>query len=117
MKVILTPAYCVDSIKPVMHGAGNLLIGRGNHCGMQILAPDISRSHCRLQVEEEQVIVFDLESRNGTFVNGERVRGSRRLENADILGLGGTMLVVELQEDDCENQWPPLKTGSSAIEE
>ena len=108
MWVILTPAYCRESVKPVMHGKGELVIGRGNHCGMQILVPDMSRSHCRLRVRDDEVTVYDLESRNGTFVNGERIYDERRLENADLLGLGSTLLVVELRGDDD----PP--TGSSA---
>lgn len=99
MNVLLSPAYCLDSLKPRQHSKGELLIGRGNHCGMQILSPDVSRSHCRVHIDDEQVVVYDLESRNGTFVNGQRVEGRRELQDADILGLGSTLLVVELRCD------------------
>ena len=115
MNVLLTPAYCQDSVKPVMHGPGDLVIGRGMHCGMQILAPDISRSHCRLHVDDDHVTVYDLESRNGTFINGKRVYGRGELRHEDILGLGSTMLVVELRRDDGEAPRSPLSSGSSVV--
>jgi pSer/pThr/pTyr-binding forkhead associated (FHA) protein len=39
--------------------------------------------------------VLDLESTNGTFVNGSRVAGTQRLEAGDVLRVGETDLVVE----------------------
>jgi pSer/pThr/pTyr-binding forkhead associated (FHA) protein len=104
MWVVLLPVYCQDSVKPVMHGQGDLVIGRGNECGMQILCPDMSRQHCRLRIHDDEVKVCDLQSRNGTFVNGERIREERRLANADVLGLGSTLLVVELRSDEVRQE-------------
>jgi pSer/pThr/pTyr-binding forkhead associated (FHA) protein len=112
MKVTLTPAYCKESIKPVIWDAGTYLIGRGNHCAMQILVPDVSRSHCRIRVTDDRATIRDLESRNGTFINGERVLGERTLQHADVLGLGTTLLTVDIREDDCDLQ--PFSQPESA---
>jgi pSer/pThr/pTyr-binding forkhead associated (FHA) protein len=102
MRVTLTPAYCPDSVKPVSRSDCEFLVGRGNHCDMQILVPDISRSHCRIRVGDQGATVRDLESRNGTYINGRRVTGEHTLQHGDILGLGTTMLVVDIRGDDCD---------------
>jgi DNA-binding CsgD family transcriptional regulator len=53
----------------------------------------VSRLHARLErVEEEWTIVDDGLSRNGTFVNGERIHGRRRLSDGDTLRFGSTTM-------------------------
>ncbi|MEQ8785710.1 MAG: FHA domain-containing protein [Pirellulaceae bacterium] len=99
MQVILTPAYCVDSIKGATISGGAFLIGRGKHCHLQICVPDMSRSHCRIHVGAVPT-VRDLESRNGTFVNGHRIRGEHLLNDGDVLGVGSTMLVVQIRTEE-----------------
>lgn len=55
----------------------------------------ISRRHARLTLEEGRVIVTDLRSRNGTYLNGHRIERPTPLEIGDILELGQTPLSVE----------------------
>jgi hypothetical protein len=51
----------------------------------------VSRLHARLErVEEDWTLVDDGLSRNGTFVNGERIHGRRRLSDGDTLRFGST---------------------------
>jgi pSer/pThr/pTyr-binding forkhead associated (FHA) protein len=53
----------------------------------------VSRVHARLErVEEEWTVVDDGLSRNGTFVNGERIHGRRRLSDGDTLRFGSTTM-------------------------
>jgi pSer/pThr/pTyr-binding forkhead associated (FHA) protein len=55
---------------------------------------EVSRVHAVLEpVGAEWTLADDGLSRNGTFVNGERVRGRRRLADGDLLGLGHTLIV------------------------
>jgi hypothetical protein len=55
---------------------------------------DVSRAHAQLErLEVEWAIVDDSLSRNGTFVNGERVRGRRRLGHGDVMRCGHTTLL------------------------
>lgn len=57
--------------------------------------PQVSRVHAQLQsVGTEWTIRDDGLSRNGTWVNGERLRGSRRVLDGDTLRVGHTLLVV-----------------------
>ena len=73
----------------------SLTIGRDEH---NVLAlgwdPEVSRTHAQLElVGAEWVLVDDGLSRNGSFVNGERVVGRRRLADGDVLRLGRTTIV------------------------
>lgn len=48
----------------------------------------ISRHHCRFFRQDQQVLVQDLESYNGTFVNGRSADSPLPIENGDELTLG-----------------------------
>jgi pSer/pThr/pTyr-binding forkhead associated (FHA) protein len=61
---------------------------------------EVSRAHAELQrVGAEWAVVDDGLSRNGTFVNGERVHGRRRLEDHDVLRVGDTELTYRASTD------------------
>jgi pSer/pThr/pTyr-binding forkhead associated (FHA) protein len=49
-------------------------VGRAPRADFVVDAPLVSRLHCRLTFQDDGLLVEDLESTNGTFVNGERVR-------------------------------------------
>lgn len=68
-------------------------IGRANDCHLVVDRDEISRMHARFDVEFEQVHVTDLGSRNGTFVNGERLPHgeARRLRAGDEVALGSVL--------------------------
>ena len=48
-------------------------VGRAPRADFVVDAPLVSRLHCRLTLQTDGLLVEDLESTNGTFVNGERV--------------------------------------------
>jgi pSer/pThr/pTyr-binding forkhead associated (FHA) protein len=77
-----------------------LAIGRAPDCHLRPDSDRISRHHCVLLIEEGRVVVRDLGSRNGTFVNGEKIEGDRALENADRLTVGRLELEVRMTADD-----------------
>lgn len=54
----------------------------------------ISRYHARFRVSADAISVEDLGSRNGTFVNGERIEGRRTLRHADQVRIGREIVVV-----------------------
>ncbi len=60
-------------------------IGRRRDCDLRLSDSSVSREHCRLFVRGGRVWVRDLESMNGTFVNEERVREPRPLNDGDVL--------------------------------
>jgi predicted component of type VI protein secretion system len=71
-----------------------LLVGRAEECDVRPLSEEVSRRHCSVVVEPPAVWVEDLGSRNGTFVNGERISGRTRVENGDIIRVGSLELKV-----------------------
>ncbi|PJF45093.1 MAG: hypothetical protein CUN55_00715 [Phototrophicales bacterium] len=68
----------------------------GRESGTDIVVPDVevSRHHCRLRRSAGGYVIEDLGSTNGTFVNRQRVTGSRPLSVGDVIGLGETVELV-----------------------
>ncbi|MCZ6711138.1 MAG: FHA domain-containing protein [Gammaproteobacteria bacterium] len=62
-----------------------MVIGRGEDSDLLLLDDHVSRSHARLLRDCEVVWLQDLDSANGTFVNGERLAGGCRLYHGDYL--------------------------------
>jgi pSer/pThr/pTyr-binding forkhead associated (FHA) protein len=68
--------------------APKCLIGRGDDCNLRPQSDAISRHHCAIITTENEVIVRDLKSRNGTFVNDEQVVEEAVLLHGDVLRIG-----------------------------
>jgi hypothetical protein len=57
--------------------------------------PKVSRPHARLTLEDEQFVIWDFGSENGTFVNNERIRGATPLNENDVIKIGDTVFVLK----------------------
>jgi pSer/pThr/pTyr-binding forkhead associated (FHA) protein len=71
-----------------------LLIGRAEECDVRPLSEEVSRRHCAVIVGPADVWVQDLGSRNGTFVNGERIEAKTKLSDGDLIRVGSLELKV-----------------------
>jgi pSer/pThr/pTyr-binding forkhead associated (FHA) protein len=71
-----------------------LLIGRAEECDVRPLSEDVSRRHCEVIVGPAEVWVADLGSRNGTFVNGQRIGEKTKVADGDIVRVGALELKV-----------------------
>ncbi|MFO1094497.1 MAG: FHA domain-containing protein, partial [Planctomycetaceae bacterium] len=67
---------------------GRFLIGREEDCHLRPNSELVSRHHCVFTHDEYTVRVRDLGSTNGTFVNGNRVRGTAVLNSGDRITVG-----------------------------
>lgn len=76
-------------------GPGVTVVGRQEGCQLQIKSSQVSRKHCELFERDGRLIVKDLNSSNGTFVNGQRIQGQRVLAPGDELSIGGVKFRVE----------------------
>jgi predicted component of type VI protein secretion system len=74
---------------------GNLTVGRSVECGLCLVDPRLSRQHCRIEQDEKAWVVEDLSSRNGTYVNGERVAGRQALCDGDEITVGSVLMRFE----------------------
>ena len=68
--------------------SGQAVVGRAQDADIKIEFFAISRRHARIVVEPGSVRIADLDSQNGTRVNGERVTGERSLVYGDIINFG-----------------------------
>jgi pSer/pThr/pTyr-binding forkhead associated (FHA) protein len=70
----------------------------GRAAGCTVSVPDdafMSQVHARVYMSEGDVFVEDLDSTNGTFLNGERLHGTRQLFHGDRLQVGHTVLEAD----------------------
>jgi pSer/pThr/pTyr-binding forkhead associated (FHA) protein len=81
-------------IRGLGEGADSVAIGRAQASGLELDDPEVSSLHAELErIGGDWVLVDDGLSRNGSFVNGERVSGRRRLRDGDALRFGQTLVV------------------------
>lgn len=74
-----------------------LTVGRSTHSGVTLATDEeVSRLHAVIEcVDTQWTIVDDGLSRNGTFVNGDRISGRRPLRNGDCVRIGRTALTYQ----------------------
>jgi pSer/pThr/pTyr-binding forkhead associated (FHA) protein len=83
-------------------------IGRAEDCHLRPGSDLISRHHCVLLVEDGYVGVRDFGSKNGTFVNDQRVVGERELKPGDRLAIGPLYFEVEIAHGLAGTKRPPV---------
>jgi hypothetical protein len=76
---------------------GVLQLGRSEANDIFVPEPSISSRHCELTVSDIGVAIRDLDSTNGTFINGQRL-AKGMLQNGDSLRLGEVEFLVELAD-------------------
>ncbi len=96
--------YALHEGSLVRHlGNDPLLVGRGTGVDIVLTGPLVSRRHAELRATEDGLVVTDLGSRNGVFVNGHQIGEPTPLSDGDTLELGDhAFVVVEGQAPDGE---------------
>ena len=79
--------------RPVSMKRSRMVIGRKPECTIRVPVPSVSREHCEVVLEGDKVVVRDLGSSNGTYVNRERVREAQ-LKPGDLLAVGPAVFVT-----------------------
>ncbi|RLB53148.1 MAG: hypothetical protein DRI34_13815 [Deltaproteobacteria bacterium] len=76
-----------------------IVVGRSSDMDMVLVEDMVSRKHAKISTAEGKIVIQDLGSTNGTFVNGEKVRKAR-LKEGDRILIGTSILkLVALEED------------------
>ena len=76
-------------------GDGVTTAGRHDDCQLRIKSSEVSRRHCQFFEKNGLLLVKDLNSSNGTMLNGKKIEGQRVLEPGDELTIGPVKLRVE----------------------
>jgi pSer/pThr/pTyr-binding forkhead associated (FHA) protein len=76
--------------KEIAVNTDKFLIGRADECQLRPKSESVSRRHCALVQKDGRVLLIDLKSRNGTFVNEKQLSADKAkiLKDGDILRVG-----------------------------
>ncbi|MFL5244880.1 MAG: FHA domain-containing protein [Gemmataceae bacterium] len=88
MKFMLQNVSEIAEVPDIIIEQFPFVIGRGGDSNAQLPLAFISRRHCRLTASTDGVLVQDLESHNGTFVNGRKALSPLTVNNGDEVSLG-----------------------------
>ncbi|MGE0606191.1 MAG: FHA domain-containing protein [Pirellulales bacterium] len=91
-------------------------IGRAEDCHLRPRSDLISRHHCVIIVEESLVAVRDFGSKNGTLINGERVRSEQELKTGDKLKVGPLEFEAIVTQSAPAKKRPPVTSIKEAAE-
>lgn len=81
-----------DNIQRVFQAEGDRInVGRGKDCDVRIDDPLASRTHCRFERLGSEVFVVDLDSANGTWIDGVKIQ-RRPMAGGDAVRVGSTTL-------------------------
>jgi transcriptional regulator with GAF, ATPase, and Fis domain len=86
-----------DSTIPLSEG--EVTIGREASNGIAVVDPSVSRKHCVLNAQDGRFRVRDLDSRNGTLVNGNGVE-EQWLQHGDEIAAGDSSFLFLIEEED-----------------
>jgi hypothetical protein len=86
-----------------------IVVGRSSDLDMVLVEEMVSRKHARIAYENDAIIIEDLGSTNGTFVNGEKIKRAQ-LKEGDRVLIGTSILKVIVVEG------PPSEQGRPNLE-
>jgi adenylate cyclase len=88
-------------------------LGRHPNNAIQLLDTVVSKEHCVLEMQGKAMVLRDLGSMNGTYINGERMSGSQFLRHGDEIRMGNTVLRYDDGSTPFHFPLPPQCPGIS----
>jgi two-component system cell cycle response regulator len=86
-------------------GKGDAVIGRSPTVAIRVVDDGVSRNHARIRHDSNGLYLEDMESRNGTFINGTRVSGTTELREGDKIQVGRTTVLRFAYHDDLDESF------------
>jgi DNA-binding winged helix-turn-helix (wHTH) protein len=94
------PKRClVFDRREVLLMSGDNVIGRASDATIRIDSPGVSRHHARIVVVDDRAMLEDAGSKNGTYLNGERISGPVVLADGHEIRLGSVVLTFRVATD------------------
>ena len=94
MKTALKVVGGKNDGREIALAVSKFIIGRGEKAHLRPSSDLVSRHHCLIRLKNGKVYIEDLKSRNGTFVNGEKIDGRHVAQSGDMLRVGRLQLEV-----------------------
>jgi pSer/pThr/pTyr-binding forkhead associated (FHA) protein len=107
VSMLLTFKNGPRSGKTIKINRENYTIGRDESCDLLLGENGVSRIHCRITNNGERFILFDNESSNGVYVNGNRVNGTVELKPQDVIHIGKCQLAFSTNTEDLDGSATP----------
>ena len=108
-----------DNGRDVPVPMGRFVIGRGEQADFCPPSDLVSRQHCAIHYSNGEVVIEDLGSRNGTFVNGDRIEGKQIAFSGSTLRIGSLLLELviksptdSVREPDSSETKPSKRSGN-----
>ncbi len=114
MKIKLKVLKGTGAGKEVRLPTPKCLIGRGEDCHMRPKSEAVSRRHCVIITQKGEVLIRDLESKNGTFVNGKSIKADRVLKTGDKVQVGPLAFEVLIDHSVGGEKKPKVKSIKEA---
>jgi predicted component of type VI protein secretion system len=92
--------------KKLLISEPEIMVGRDETCKIRVASKEVSRRHCLILNTPNGLVVRDLKSGNGTFVNDEPIEQETALEPGDVLRIGPLELQVPGQRKGARKSQP-----------
>ncbi len=109
---ILTLVFGRDVLGTHEIDKDRLVIGRAEDCDITVDNLAVSRHHAIIEKVEATFTVNDLDSNNGTFINGQRIDGPTTLNFGDEIGIGKHILVFDSHSKKGKPAQPHVPAGT-----
>ena len=114
VQLVVASGSRVGQVIPII--GNRFVIGRAEDCNLKPRSELISRYHCEIFLEDGDVFVRDMGSKNGVFLNDRQITETNELKNGDKLAIGPLEFVVHLTEAKSQSpKTAKVKSVSDAV--
>jgi len=115
-KIVCLSGANADYEYQLPSGNCEISFGRSDENDICVLDRKSSRFHCKLSVNNGEIVLEDLNSTNGVFVNHQQVSGRQKLAYGDFIGIGQTVFTI-LRDAGTDRTNNNVKSGIDLMKE
>lgn len=110
MQVVLKVVGGKNDGREIKIAVPRFIIGRGDTAHLRPSSDLVSREHCEILVQDGRVVLNDLKSRNGTFVNGKQLKETHIAKSGDSLRVGRLQFEVVIDPVKASTKKPRVES-------
>ena len=113
VQLIVATGSRAGQVIPIV--GNRFVVGRADDCNLKPRSELISRYHCEIFMEDGEVFVRDMGSKNGVFLNENQITETYELKNGDKLTIGPLEFFVNIIVESKPQKPPKVKSVSDAV--